>query len=119
MLLFFCVKLRQFTKLYKTFVCDTCIKDMIRKLWQLSEACIKEMQYNEKMKMTSKDRLNFNNSNHCHICGDQFDDNNTFDKLRDYVHRTSQYGGTANSCSNTNYFKNGYLPGVFHNLKRL
>ena len=102
----------------KTFVGDTCLRDMVMELVEVSSACIKAMQHNEKMEMSPKDAKAFNHARCCYLCGEKFvRSDKQIMKVRDHDHRTGQYRGAAHACCNINYFCNRYLPVVFHNLR--
>ena len=85
-------------KLYD-FRGSNCLSDMIKKLIEIANECIEEMRVNERMIMTTSDKLRHHNDNICHICNKEI----YCDKVRDHDHRTGAYRGPALKC-NINYF---------------
>lgn len=62
--------------------------------------------------LTSEQKLDFENSNVCHICQNLL----LGDKVADHDHITSFYRGAAHSHCNLNYRICKFVPVVFHNL---
>ncbi len=79
---------------HKTFEGDKCLDDMLFDLQKLSKKCIDSMEINEKMKMSSSDRKNFDDSKRCYLCDDKFNEKLKAKlKVRDHDHRTGKYRG--------------------------
>ena len=108
--------------------------------WTVRDA----MKLNIKMEMTEDDKKDFQESNKCHICEQEFTEEQEIErsreeqdviesltkkeankilnqqnkKVRDHDHYTGKYRGAAHYVCNINYnFKNFNLPIFFHNLK--
>lgn len=104
-------------KLY-TFVGDDCLKKMMTELYKLADKCIEEMRENKRMVMTTDDERNFKHARTCCLCNEPFDNNDKkIIKVRDHDHATGKYRGAAHCKCNINYFRNRYLPVVFHNIR--
>jgi len=102
----------------KTFVGDTCMRELLPALLDLAYSCIDEMQNNERMTMTKQDNINFKNATSCYICNEELNEKiPKLKKVKDHDHKTGKYIGAAHACCNINYFSNRYLPVVFHNLR--
>ena len=65
--------------------------------------------------MTKKDNKDFENSNKCWICDNDYNDGDV--KVRDHCHITGKYNGSAHRDYNLNVKLNHKIPVVFHNLK--
>jgi hypothetical protein len=92
---------------------------MLKELIVVADKCVEELKQNKKMKMTEDDKIQFCQATHCHICQEEFDENNKgkHSKVRDHDHLTGKYRGAAHKCCNINYFSNRYVPLIFHNLR--
>lgn len=75
------------------------------------------------MKMTEKDKIDYENAEECHICGEEFNisqKRNIIDKVRDHDHLTGKYRGPAHFDCNLKWRINPEkikIPVFFHNLR--
>lgn len=62
--------------------------------------------------MTTKDKENYRNATHYHICGELLNK----DKVLDHDHLNGRYRGAAHNNCNINYKLPKHIPVIFHNL---
>ena len=68
-------------------------------------------------RLTQEERREFNRSTKCHICFNDFEEDDMFNyKVRDHCHYTGLYRGPAHRICNLRYKIPRYIPVVFHNL---
>ena len=77
---------------------------MSSKMMEIADACVKEMKVNKNMTFTQKDKNDFYNATHCHICKEEFHAGCKEMKVRDHCHRTGCYRGAAHNKCNINFF---------------
>ena len=65
------------------------------------------------MEISRADEQSFQESTHCHICGEAL----FTDRVRDHCHLTGRYRGAAHSDCNLNYKFSNRIPVVLHNLR--
>ena len=69
-------------------------------------------KFHKKVKMSKKDKFDYKNANHCHICEGELG----VDKVLDHCHLTGKYRGAAHNECNLNYKIPKFFPVIFHNL---
>lgn len=99
----------------RVFEGEDCVKNMIIEMYKKNEKLLEEMRYNEKIKMSKEDTINFKTATCCSICKQSFNEGDI--KCRDHCHRTGEYRGATHQKCNINYFCNRYTPVIFHNLR--
>ena len=106
----------RFTLPTKIFTGSNCINEFLKWIFeqekQTNEIIIKH--FNKKLKMTTEDEENYQNSNDCWICDEKI----IKDKLRDHCHITGKYRGPAHRQCNLKLKIPRKLPIIFHNLER-
>ncbi|XP_047985628.1 uncharacterized protein LOC125226449 [Leguminivora glycinivorella] len=98
---------------YVSYRGEDCVKVfvewLINDIHEIHNILIKNNPMNP---LTYKEKCNYENATHCHICK-QF----LFgDKVRDHDHITSEYRGAAHSLCNLKYRICSFIPVVLHNL---
>ena len=71
--------------------------------------------FNKNLVMSVEDERRFQSSNECWICNKSFTDEDK--KVRDHVHITGKYRGTAYSNCDINLKLTKKTPVIFHNLR--
>ena len=71
-----------------------------------------KLKFHKKVKMTQKDKKDYENATHCHICKGELGE----DKVLDHCHLTGKYRGAAHKECNLNYKIPKFFPVIFHNL---
>ena len=98
--------------------------DVPRLFVESLEKDIKEI-YNKfkkpkKMVMTKKDKIDYYNATHCHICEEEIFEEDRDDeynkKVRDHCHLTGKYRGAAHNSCNLKFRLPKFYPVIFHNL---
>ena len=92
-----------------------CINKSIKWIFTQQERIdqiIKE-HFNKKLKMTTEDEKNYQDSEDCWTCNGKLD----ADKVRDHCHITGKYRGAADSQCNLQLKIPKKLPIIFHNLE--
>ena len=69
--------------------------------------------FNKKLKMTTEDKKNYQDSQDCWICNEKLDET----KVRDHCHITGKYRGTAHDQCNLKLTIPKKSPIIFHNLE--
>ena len=72
-----------------------------------------QFKFPKKMIFTSKDKQQFENATHCHICGSPCDSS---DKVRDHCHLSGRFRGAAHNECNLKFKVPKFIPVLFHNL---
>ena len=98
--------------------------DVPRLFVESLEKDIKEI-YNKfkkpkKMVMTKKDKIDYYNATHCHICEEEIFEEDRDDeynkKVRDHCHLTGKYRGAAHNSCNLKFRLPKFYPVIFYNL---
>ena len=92
-----------------------CINKFIKLIFRQQEQInqIITNHFNKKLKMTTEDENNYQNSQNCWICNEKLDT----DKVRDHCHITGKSRGAAHSQCNLKLKIPKKLPIIFHNLE--
>ena len=78
---------------------------------EMSESRMSELENNQGIIMSRKDKEDWKTATNCYTCGGgNFTETSRTCKVRDHCHRTGCYRGAAHNRCNTNYFNNKYLP---------
>lgn len=85
------------------------VEEDVRNIYNMYLKIVKPMK-----KLTKSQKLEYSNSNVCHICEKTFDKIDI--KVRDHCHLSGNYRGTAHSNCNLNFKVPKYIPIFFHNL---
>ena len=107
----------RFTLPTKAFTGSNCMKDFIKWIFEQQKYCnqIINKHFNKKLKMTTEDENNYQNSENCWICNEKIINNK--DKVRDHCHITGKYRGAAHKKCNLKLRIPRKLPIIFHNLE--
>ena len=94
-----------------------CINKFIKWIFEQQKYCnqIINKHFNKKLKMTTEDENNYQNSENCWICDEKIINNK--DKVRDHCHITGKYRGAAHKECNSKLRIPRKLPIIFHNLE--
>ena len=88
------------------------------------EAMLEEVKYcrkmnkkyfNKPLRMTKKDKEEFQKADKCHICDKKYTDKDK--RARDHCHITGKYRGSAHQDCNVNFKITEKIPVIFHNLR--
>ena len=93
----------------------TCINKFIKLIFTQQEKInqiIKE-HFSEKLKMTTEDEQNYQDSQDCWICNEKLDET----KVIDHCHMAGKYRGAAHNQCNLKLKIPKILPIIFHNLE--
>ena len=85
-----------------------------------AEHCKKVIKttFNKPLIMTDEDEANFEAMNHCHICGNKYEDKDV--RVRDHCHITGKFRGSAHEECNLKLRmkpEDIKVPVIFHNLR--
>ena len=114
-----CAKLvridNRFTLSTIIFEGKNCVNKFIKWVFEQQKYCnqIVNNHFNKKLKITTEDENNFQNSNDCWICTQKI----IKDKVRDHCHITGKYRGSAHKECNSKLRIPRKLPIIFHNLE--
>ena len=94
---------------------ENCINKFIKWIFRQKEQInqIITNHFNKKLKMTTENEKNYQESQDCWICNEKLDT----DKVRDYCHITSKFRGAPLSKCNLKLKIPKKLPIIFHNLE--
>ena len=87
-------------------------KIFVEKLERDVKEIYNKFKFKKKMRITTEEKLDFQEATVCHICEKTLDD----DKVRDHCHLTGRYRGAAHNQCNLNYKLPKFYPVIFHNL---
>ena len=81
----------RFTLPTKIFTGSNCINEFLKWIFEQGKQTNERINkhFNKKLKMTTEDEENYQNSNDCWICNEKI----IKDKLRDHCHITGKYRG--------------------------
>ena len=101
----------------KIFTGSNSIKEFIEWIFEQQKYCnqIINKHFNKRLKMTTEDKNNYENSENCWICSEKI--NNDKNKVRDHCHITGKYRGAAHKECNSKLRIPRKIPVIFHNLK--
>ena len=102
-----------FTLLTIIFEGKNCINNFIKWIFEQQLNQIINNHFNKKLKMTTNDEDNYQNSQICWICTEKINK----DKVRDHCHITGKYRGAAHSQCNLKLKITKKIPIIFHNLE--
>ncbi|XP_055377147.1 uncharacterized protein LOC129609241 [Condylostylus longicornis] len=102
---------------YNSYRGEDCINWFMNELDLIATLISSDIVSPVKMNLTSDDHFNFIQARTCHICEQEFvnDDKNNY-KVRDHCHFTGQYRGAAHNMCNLRYVDDLCIPIIFHNL---
>lgn len=99
---------------YRSFSGLTCIDSFVAELRSISNQVEMALNRVSKPKLTEAEERRFQLSEHCHICGKKYEENDV--RVRDHSHLSGKFRGSAHSDCNLQYQETRYVPVVFHNL---
>ena len=111
---------------YETYTgTDVCVK-FLQRICDIEELCVRYIFNDQRMIMTSADRVNHAHAKVCYVCEKPFD-NSPADgdagrffnakKVRDHDHATGKYRGAAHQTCNMRLRKTYKIPVIFHNFR--
>jgi hypothetical protein len=93
-----------------------CVKNMIKKLREISKICLKEQHDKNHTLLNSTEKKEYNNAFICQVCSGPFNNKRNY-KVQNHCMKTGEFKGAAHAACNINNFNNNFLPVVFHNLR--
>ena len=107
----------KFTLPTKIFTGSNSIKEFIEWVFGQQKYCnqVINKHFNKKLKMTTENENNYQNSQNCWICDQKIINNK--DKVRYHFHITGKYRGSAHKKCNSELRIPRKLPIIFHNLE--
>ena len=107
----------KFTLPTKVFTGSNSIKEFIEWIFGQQKYCnqVINKHFNKKLKMTTENENNYQNSQNCWICDQKIINNK--DKVRDHCHITDKCRGSAHKKYNSELRIPRKLPIIFHNLE--
>ncbi|DAC81320.1 PolB [Mayetiola barley midge adintovirus] len=99
---------------YKSFRGPNCIEWFAEELCTIRDIVEPILKTVVPLTMTDEDEVFFIISDDCHICGEDYTDEDV--RVRDHCHLTGKYRGSAHFTCNLQYQESRIVPVVFHNL---
>ena len=90
-----------------------CVAKFLKALGQEKWRIWKVLNQPKPLIMTEENEIEFETGAHCHICGEQLEN----DKVRDHCHVSGKYRGAAHNACNLKFRIPSFIPVVMHNLK--
>ena len=88
------------------------MEKMLDKVWYCKN--MNKTHFNEPLKMTDEDEVNFKKADRGHICNKKFSKSDF--RFRDHCHITGKYHGSAHDSCNLHFKLTDKISVIFHNL---